>query len=1043
MRWIVRSSLKFRFLVVAAALAMMLFGVAQLRDTPVDVFPEFAPPKVEVQTAALGLTAEEVEQFVTVPLEEALTGVPDLDVIRSSSVSDLSDIVLQFDRGTDILDARQVVQERLDVVRPQLPNWTNPPFMIVPLSSTSRVMKIGLSSTAVSLREMSTLSYWRIKQRLKSVPGVADVTIWGERLQRTHILIDPQKLLKHGISRERLTRITGDALETSILQYSPGQTPGAGGFVDTPNQRLPVRHVLPITTPDKVARVTVKESQGKPVRLEDLATVTEGSQPLSGDAVINDRRGLMLIVTKYPWANTLDVTRGVDDAMDAMRPGLPGIEVDTTIFRPATFIETAIDNLTRALLIGCLLVIFVLIAFLFEWRAALISLIAIPLSLVAAGLVLHLREAAVNTMILAGLVIAVGVVVDDAIIDVENIVRRLRQNRLERLGRSTFSIVLEGSLEIRRAIVYATLINVVAVVPIFLLQGLSGAFFQPLVLSYGLAVLASLVVALTVTPALALIFFSKTPMERREPALARGLKRVYGALLSRVIRTPRPAFLLVGVAAVAGVLVVPQLGSELLPNFKERDFLMHWITKPGTSVKEEGRVSVAACRELRTIPGVRNCGSHIGQALNADEPVGVNFGENWISVDPKADYDKTLASISDTVDGYPGIQRDVQTYLRERVREVLTGASESIVVRVFGQDLAVMRQKAEEVEAAMSKVDGLVDLAVEAHDEIPQIDVTTRLADAQRYGVKPGDVRRMAGQAVASQEAGELFHSGAAFDVMLWSPPGSRDSLSDIRALAIDTPGGGQVRLEQVADIEIKPTPNVVEHENTGRRIDVLANISGRDLGSVVKDVESAIKEVKFPLETHAELVGESQERSGVAKRIRSFGLLTAIAIFLLLSVSFGSVRLATIFFLTLPMALVGGALAVYAGNGIISLGSMVGFFTVFGIAARNGILMINHFQHLEREEGEPFSQGLVLRGAKERLTPILMTALATGLALVPLAVAGSLPGHEIEHPMAIVILGGLVTSTLVNLFVVPALYLRFAKGWNFRAGGSPPQPSS
>jgi Cu/Ag efflux pump CusA len=341
----------------------------------------------------------------------------------------------------------------------------------------------------------------------------------------------------------------------------------------------------------------------------------------------------------------------------------------------------------------------------------------------------------------------------------------------------------------------------------------------------------------------------------------------------------------------------------------------------------------------------------------------------------------------------------------------------------------------------MSKVDGLIDLTVEAHDEIPQIDVKLRLDDARRYGVKPGDVRRAAGMAIASSEVGELFHSGKAFDVMLWSPPNRRNSLSDVRAVAIDTPTGRQVRLDQVADIRLKPTPNTVEHEDTRRRIDVLANIEGRDLGAVSEDVEAAIKTVDFPLETHAELIGESDERAGAGERIRTFGLLAAIAIFLLLIVTFGSLRLATIFFLTLPMALVGGALAVYAGDGIVSLGALVGFFTVFGIAARNGILMINHFQHLEREEGEPFGPGLVLRGARERLSPILMTALATALALVPLAVAGSLPGHEIEHPMAIVILGGLVTSTLVNLFVVPSLYLRYAKGW--RSGSSSGQPAA
>jgi CzcA family heavy metal efflux pump len=1029
MRWIIRSSLRFRYIVVFAGAVLMVFGSGGVRDTPVDVFPEFAQPRVEIQTPSLGLSAAEVEQLVTVPLEQSLQGLPDLETIRSKSVPQLSSIQLLFERGTDQLHARQLVQERIEAVTPTLPTWSSPPFMIQPLSSTSRVMKIGLSSNRLSLIEMSTIAYWKIRARLLQVPGVANVPIWGERLQQMHVQVDPRKLRENGVSLISVMDTTADALDAGLLKFSDGALIGTGGFVDTPNQRLNIRHVLPIATPADLARVTIEKENGKRLLLGDVATLVEDHQPLAGDAVINDGPGLMLIVEKLPWANTLDVTRGVEQAMDEMRPGLPGMEVDTTIFRPATFIELSLDNLTKALLIGALLVVLVLGAFLFEWRAAVISVVAIPLSLMAAGLVLYARGATINVMVLAGFVIALGVVVDDAIIGVQNVVRRLRKSRREGSRKSAFTVVLEASLEVRGPIVYATLIIVAAMVPIFFLTGLTGAFFQPLAFSYVLAVGASLVVALTVTPALCLMLLPKSPLERRESPLERWLERGYERALQRIVPRPRLAYVTVVLTVAAGLAVVPFLGQSLLPSFKERDFLMHWLTAPDTSGPEETRVSIRACRELRTIPGVRNCGSHIGQALLMDEVVGVYFGENWISVDPKVDYDATLARVQHVVDGYPGIQRDVQTYLKERIREVLTGSSDAIVVRVFGDDLDLLSRKAQEVLDAIDGVDGLVEAKVELHADVPQVQVKVDLAAAQRYGIKPGDARRAAATWIASEEVGDIYRGGKAYDVHVWSTPETRHSLASIGELPIDTPSGGQVPLDDVADVRIAPTPNVIERENISRRLDVSANVSGRDLGSVTHDINERLEKVRFPLGYHAEVLGEFAERQAAQRQLLLFGSGGALAIFLLLQAAFRSWRLATLAFLTLPMALVGGALAAFAGGGVLSLGSLVGFFTVFGIAARNGILMINHFQHLEQHEGESFGPKLVLRGARERLSPILMTTLATGLAIVPLVAAGNIPGYEIEHPLAVVVLGGLFTSTLLNLFVMPPLYLRFAKG--------------
>ena len=632
-------------------------------------------------------------------------------------------------------------------------------------------------------------------------------------------------------------------------------------------------------------------------------------------------------------------------------------------------------------------------------------------------------------MVLAGFVIALGAVVDDAIIDAENIVRRLRQNRREGLGKSTARVILEASLEVRSAIVYATLILLIAVLPIFFLDGLAGAFFQPLVLSYGLALLASMVVALTVTPALCLILLDKAPIEKRESPVIRWLRHGYSRVLKRLLRKPRLGYVPALACVIAGLAAVPFLGQELLPSFKERDFLMHWLTEPATSGPEEYRISVQACQELQQIDGVRNCGAHIGQAFLSDEPYGIYFGENWVSVDPSVDYDATLASIQGVVDGYPGIRRDVQTYLKERIREVLTGSSGGIVVRINGPELETLREEAGKILEIVKGIDGVIEPHVSLVSNTPQIDVKVDLEQAKRYGLKPGDVRRASAVLVAGEEVGDVFQNGRAFDVHVWSTPETRNSLTSMEELPLDTPSGEVIQLGDVADVRIAPTPNTINRENLTRFIDVEANVSGRDLGSVAREVDDVLADFEFPLEYRAEALGEFKERQSAQRRMAFLGIIAALGTFLLLHASFRSWRLATMAFFTLPIALMGGVLAALAGGGVLSLGSLVGFFTVFGIAARNGILMINHFQHLEKHEGETFGPELVMRGARERLAPIVMTALTTGLALVPLIVTGNIPGQEIEYPLAIVILGGLGTSTLLNLFVLPPLYLRFGRG--------------
>jgi len=1028
-RSIVGNSLRFRFVVLAIAAALLFFGIRQIPNMPVDVFPEFAPIRAEIQTICLGLSSQEVEALVSVPIEQELNGVSGLDLLRSKSISDLSSIELIFKPGTDILRARQLVQERLQTVMPNLPTWAAPPILMPPVSVTGRFLKIGLSSKTIPLTDMSMMAYWTIRARLLRVPGVANVCIWGERIKMPQVRVDPARMSAHDVSLNDVMEATADALDVGILFYSNGALIGTGGFIDTPNQRLGTRLISPLVTPQDLAKVPIadkRRADGSPLLLSDVADVVEDTWPLFGDAIINDGPGLMLVVYKYPWANTLDATRGVEAALAELKPGLPDLEIDSTIFRPADFIQLAFDNLSRALLFGCLLVMLVLAAFLFEWRTALISLAAIPLSLVAGAMVLHGQGVTLNTMILAGFVIAIGVVVDDAIIDVENIVRRLRQSRESGSARSTASIVLEASLEVRQAIIHATLIDAVVLLPVFFMGGVSGAFFQPMAISYGLAVLASMGVALTVTPVLCLLLLAKAPLRHTEPPLMHWLKGLYRPALAGIIQHPRPVFATTAVIMLAGLVVLPMMGESLFPEFKERDFLMHWITKPGTSVAEERRMSMQASRELRAIPGVRNFGSHIGQALLADEVNGVNFAENWISIDPKVDYDATVAAIEDVVTGYPGMFHNVETYLNESIDEVITGSKETFDVRIYGSDLKGIREKAEEVETSLRGIPGIEDLHVQLQSEVPEIQVRVKLDQAERYGVKPGDVRRASATMMAGEEVGDIFRDGKAYDVNVWSTPAARHDLTSIRMLPIDTRNHGHVPLGEVADVRIAPAQSVVYRENASRRIDVGANVKSANLKAVMNEVQKRVDQVHFPIGYHAVIIGEYAERQAASNRLLTFALLAALGVFLILLGSFGNLRLAVLGFLTLPSALVGGLLGAYFTGGVISLGSLVGFLTVFGIAARNGILLINHYQHLEKEEGETFGPGLVLRGALERLSPILMTALATGLALVPLVAAGAIPGHEIEHPMAIVILGGLFTSTMLNLFVVPSIYLLF-----------------
>lgn len=1013
--WLISSSVRGRVVVIALCGLLIVHGYRTIRTAPLDVFPEFAPPKVEVQTEAPGLSTEEVESLISVPLENALNGTPGLTTIRSKSVLGLSSVVLLFNEGTNIDKARQYVQERVAAEAVRLPTVARPPVILQPLSSLSRLMAIGVSSKTVSQQDLSVLALWTIRPKLMSVQGVANVAIWGQRDKQYQVLVDPDRLRAYGVTLDQVMLAARDA---TVLE--------SGGYLDKPNQRLAVRHRAMVRDPKDLSDTVVAFQGNAPIRLGEVATVQFGSPPPIGDAIINDGPGLFLVVEKQLDGNTLEITRRVEAALEELKPGLPGIEVDPTIFRPATFVERAIENLGHALLIGCGLVVVILIAFLFDWRTALISLTAIPLSLISAVVVLTACGVTLNTMVIAGLVIALGEVVDDAIIDVENIVRRLRLNRAAVNPVSPFQVVIDASNEVRSAVVYATLIVILVFLPIFFLDGIAGAFFRPLALAYILAILASLLVALTVTPALSYMLLTGDRKHHTEAPLAQILRRAYATVLPYLLSRPYVSLgVVLGTFILSGA-AASRFGSEFLPEFQETDFLMHFIAKPGASVEEMDRTTILASRELRAIPGVRNFGSHIGRAEVADEVYGPNFTELWISIDPSVDYAATRKRIQVSMDGYPGMFCDVQTYLQERSKEVLSGTSYSIVVRLFGPEMQVLRAKAKEAEKEMATVEGVTNLKVESQMLVPQIEVRLRPEVAERYGLTPGHVRRATTTLLRGTKVGEVYEAQKRFDVVVWGEPTCRDDIAAIRALPVDTPTGVLVRLGEVADVLVVPMPNEIKREAASRRLDITCNVQGRDLAAVAAEIEEKVRQLKFDAGYHPEFLGEEANRREASKRLYALAALALLGVLLVIYSDFQSWRLTLLVAFTLPFALIGGGVGVMLTGNVVSLGSLVGFVTVLGIAARNGIMMVSHFRHLEDHESEAFGSQLVQRGSEERLAPILMTALATGLALLPLVVGGQKPGHEVEYPLAVVILGGLVTSTLLNLFLLPPLYLWF-----------------
>ncbi|HEU5043447.1 MAG TPA: efflux RND transporter permease subunit [Nocardioidaceae bacterium] len=962
---------------------------------------------------------------MTVPLEQdLLAGVPWLDRIHSESITGLSEVNLYFAPGTNVLDARQMVQERLAQVA-YLPNVGSRPVMIQPLSSTSRVMMISLSSQQLSLIDMSVLARWKVRPRLMGVPGVANVAIWGQRDRQLQVQVDPKRLEKLGVSLNQVISSTGNALWSSPLTFVEASTPGTGGFIDTPTQRFGVQHMLPIDTPRQLSEVTLEDTHGRVLKLADVANVVEGHQPLIGDASTGHGTSLMLVVEKFPGADTLSVTRNVEKAMRALAPGLGGMHIDTTVYRPASYIEASLHDLGVAGLVALGLVLLVLLLFSRSWRVALISASAILVSLVAATWVLYLRDTTFNAMVLLGLAMAVGMVVDDAVTDPDSMWRRMWRRRAqngsesEGNGTSVSDVLAEAASEVRIPLFYAALVVVALLIPAFVQRGVVGAFTGPVVVSYLIAVAVSMLVALTLTPALASLLLGRGPLRETSP-VARWIAGGFERHVARHVTSTRTALGAMAALAVLTLTVIPQIGaSPALPSPKDQDLLVEMSATPSTSLQEMDRITAAVATRVRAVPGVRELGVHVGRAITSDQVADVNSGELWVNLDPSADYAATSAAVRRIVAGYPGLADHTMTYEDQQVAAAQPPRRRALDVRVYGQDLATLHAQATRVAAAVSRIPGVVAPRVSMPTLQPTLEVRVRLADAQRHGLRPGDVRRSAATLLSGLLVGNLYENNEVFDVVVWGSPATRANADSVRHLLLDTPGGGHVRLGRLATVRVVPQPTVITHDDISRHVDVTAAVHGTDPATVAGQVTHRLQAMRFPLEYHAEVVPATSSLTGMRLPLALVLITVLVAVFLLLQAATRSWRLATLLLVTIPLGAAGGVLAGLPTGVVATAGGLAGLFLVLAFTARSCLQLVSRFRAAGADG--------VVAATRDRLVPMLTSAAVIAAAVLPFTVVGQPAGLEILHAFGLVVLGGLLSSLLLTVLVVPALYLRLA----------------
>jgi CzcA family heavy metal efflux pump len=1024
MKRLIQWSIEHHWMVLTFSVLLLLAGLWTARSMPVDVFPDLTAPTVTILTEGRGMAPDEMETLVTFPIESAINGASSVRRVRSATALGIAVVWVEFDWGTDIFLARQVVAEKLSLVGSTLPPQVDRPVLAPVSSIMGEILFFAISSEQDDQLTLRTVADTVVRRRLLAVAGVSQVTPIGGAERQFQVVVHPDQLRANGISlTEILDSVRGASQNTSAGIYTEGP------------QEYVLQAVGRVRTPEDIGESVVALRGGRPVLIRDLADVREGGGLKRGEGSRSGKPAVIVGIQKQPGANTIELTARLDRELDALQQELPkGMTIDRKIFRQADFIEVAVDNVVKALRDGGILVIIVVVLFLANLRAAAITLTAMPLSLAAAILVLRAYGATINTMTLGGMAIAIGALVDDAIIDVENVVRRLRENRAKPANeqRPAAEVVREATLEIRTSIVFATIIIVLVFLPIFGLAGVEGRLMTPLAFAYIVSLLASLVVAIVVTPALSYAFLPHArSIERGHDGwLARTLKARFARVLPYAIDHPGTVIGVSLALFVVAAVAITCMGTAFLPEFHEGSLTVQANTLPGTSLAKSDEIGRRVEQILLAEPEVIATARRTGRAELDEHVQGVEAAEIDVGLrETKRSRGELLTALRRGFSTLPGTNVTIGQPISHRIDHMLSGTRANIAVKVFGDDLSTLRRLGEHVRDAVSKVSGVVDLSLEQQMDIPFVRFVLNRTAVARYGLHTNDVAEAIETSFAGATVGRIFDRGTAFDLVVKFDPASSAEFERIADLPVDTPTAGQVPIRLLADVRREEGPNMILRENVQRRIVISCNVSGRDLGSVITDIRTAVAQsAPMPAGYRVGYGGQFESQQSASNRLAVLGVGVLAGLFMLLVLALGESRDAVLTMVNLPLALIGGVAGVFLAGGVLSVASMIGFITLFGIATRNGIMLISHIQHLIRLEGVTDFREAVVRGAEERLVPILMTAMAAGLALIPLALGGGKTGSEIQTPMAIVILCGLITSTLLNMIVVPTLYLKYAE---------------
>lgn len=1020
---LIQMSLQQRVLVVVLTAMLILFGAMTIPRMDVDVLPDLNRPVVTIMTEAHGMAPEETEALVSFPIETMMNGATGVQRVRSASSAGFSIVFVEFDWNTDIYRARQVVNEKLQLAQSRLPDGAV--ASLSPISSImGEIMLVAVSSKSGKTEpiEVRSMADFVIRPRLLAVPGVSQVVPIGGGTKQYQVLTDPARLKQFGITLDELLEAAKES-----------NTNAGGGFFQEPNREAVIRIQGRVKNLDDIKNTPIKAVNGVPVTIGQVADVVFAKGLPRGDASVNGEAAVILSIQKQPDANTLELTKQLDKALNEIGEALPeDVQVNRELFRQEHFIKNSVHNVEKALLEAGVIVLIVILAFLMNVRATVISLISIPVSFILTLLLLNQFGISINTMTLGGLAIAIGLVVDDSIVDVENVFRRLRLNAASENPESILKVIYRASAEVRNSIVYATLIIVLVFVPLLSLEGMEGRVFTPLGLAFIFSMIASLLVSLTLTPALCALLLGKiTPKNHGDSKLVGFLKRWNEPAVRASMRYPWVVIGITAAMTAVAVFMLPKLGREFLPKFNEGSLALSAILPPGTSLEESNRIGKIIENTALTVPEVTHIGRRTGRAEMDEHAEGVNYSEIDVGLAPsKRGLEKATEELRFKIGSIPGVYVAFGQPISHRLDHLSSGVRAALAVKVFGSDLHELRRLAAQVEATMESVPGIVDLQVEPQIEVPQISIQIDRTAAARYGVTPYELAENLEVGLGGHTVSQVLQGQQTFDLVVWFTPEARTNLDVIGSTLINTPTGQRIPLSQLAAVKKVTGPNTINRENVSRRIVVQANVEGRDLNSVVTELQSKMKpqQANWPRGYYLEYGGQFQSQQSAMARILLIGVFTVIGIFLVLNVALKSWRMALQVMVNLPLALVGGVMAVFMTGGVLSVASMVGFITLFGIATRNGIMMLSHYDHLMKEEGETFSQDMIVRGTLERLSPVLMTALAAALGLLPLALSQGEPGKELLQPIAVVILGGLVSSTFLDQIVTPALFWVFGK---------------